>query len=365
LRETQQNFKKEMNVNTLSYEATLKQKNDEIESYKNENASLKNRIDYETKKYSEELLRIHQNLQNLLDNYKKLFDMRRIGNNISSITSFTSFLKSKESFDKICSSTSETIIRYNFPLLYSALDNKKGNSTIKVESSTSNPFLILSNSVPFEVKNNSKNSAIKKPESPQKSLVNLNSNNDLSLSASDISNEEFKLKPKKEYTHEDLEKLERVDLFSVLFDFQRKFLELEKYFEIVKKEKRKLNEKADNNTQGNEQLNSLFKENEKLRRKLDEQVKINYSNKFTIKSQERMLEKIKGQNFLNKQGTSTDTKFNFNAANGNFPKTDSIFSPYNNKAETVSSLLPRNTSTNNFRPQTGRSFSTSKNFINC
>lgn len=386
LKETQHNFQKEIKINKETYEGMLKQKEEEMEGFKKEINTLKHRLDYEMNKYSDEMVKIYKNLQKSIESYRKLFDMRRLGSNANSITSFTSFLKSKENYDKICDNISENLIRYNYPLLFNILDSRKVGISTEVSGvfgngiplSTSTKNLRETKDAPVQVTKKSspkKNKTIENHINININMQNYNKNN-LSLSASDISQEIERLKPGKNYKIEELESMDKIDLMNVIHELQRSIKDFEQYLDGVKKDKRGLHGNTGGKTQDEEMI-KLYKENEKLRRKLEEQVRVNKNNKISLHSQERMIEKLKGQNFINsKSGT---------ASGGFFPKNDlktatqnkpyrpasplslAIASPANilSPSNRGNSVNPKNNSTSNkFRPMTGRSANTFTNLNN-
>ena len=127
LKESGKNFEKEFKLSAQKYENLLKQKDSEMESFKNEINMIKSRYDVDMSKNGEEQAKIYELLTNLLESYKKLFDSRKFGTNPNSITAFTNFLKAKENFDKVTEATIVNLTRYNFPLLFCAIENKKQN----------------------------------------------------------------------------------------------------------------------------------------------------------------------------------------------------------------------------------------------
>jgi hypothetical protein len=304
LRDEKLLYQNEIKIITEKYENILNQKKVENDTVKGYYANLKNNFDREIKKHLDELTKLYDLFAQLTNNYKKYFDSKKISsttvNSNNSVSAFTNFLKSKDEFDKIFDNVNHHITRYHFPHMFSAVDEGKG---VKIK---------------FEEEGGIKFEGEKKHyKADTKKLLPLSSRNiydgegvigsantatapvkkELSISASDIQDEVDKIKPEKTFTREELDVLEKVDLFDIISNLQEKIILLNNFFDKIVKSKRGYAKLLKSSVE-DEQMLKLFNENEKLRRKLEDHAKVNNNNKISIKSQERMIEKLNSENFF-------------------------------------------------------------------
>jgi hypothetical protein len=175
----------------------------------------------------------------------------------------------------------------------------------------------------------------------------LRSNVDQSLSASEISLEYEKVKPKRMYNFEELEKFEGRELINIILGFQQKIKETNQFYDTIKNNIRKVVPPKDQEEEY--KFNLLDKENNNLRKKLEEQLKVNFNHKIIMESQERIIERYNTNNFLMK---------NIRPATGLTGFTDGVNSPNNKR--TYSATTKNSVK---FRPSTGRPLTSKENNI--
>jgi hypothetical protein len=327
---------KDINYCKNGYENNIKHKNDEISQLKNEIKEIKMKFENDMKQYIDESFRIYDNYNTILSNYKKFIDLKKI-KNIGMLG------KAKEDLDVIVDNVNRNINRTQFPLLYNLLDekdktrfSKSTNAFFKEKVTTT---MVVSDPIVPIVENKTKR------EKP----VTIRSNIDQSNSASEISQEYEKIKPKKIYTYEELEKIENnMELINIIFSFQQKIKEIENFNENIKNNIRKIVPPKDE--EEIYKYNLLDKENSNLRKKLEEQLKINFNNKMIMESQERIIERHNTNNFLVKNVRPSTGITAFTDGTVSSPKNKRTFS-----ATTKNSVK--------FRPSTGRPLTSKENMV--
>ena len=186
-------------------------------------------------------------------------------------------------------------------------------------------------------------------------LENIKVSDNLSISASDISEELEKANDFKVYELEEINKMEKDKLNRILLEQQQKLINLQIFCDEVKKEKRHYTYKKEpNNINTGEELQNIYKKNDKLKKRIEDIMKINHNLKISNESQERVIEKLNAKNFIyqysvvekSKRPESARTELNCGT---NLP--------------TMRNLSTRANSNIKFRPLSGAS-KTNSNIIN-
>ena len=124
IEEIGKNFQSENKIIIEKYENLLKQKNLEIKTKNNLIEDLNKKVQQNNGIYIDELIRIYDTFEDLIEKYNKCFDQRKFGSNVNNIKNFATFLNLKEEFDKTIDKNEKSVNRIQYPILFKNLDEK-------------------------------------------------------------------------------------------------------------------------------------------------------------------------------------------------------------------------------------------------
>ena len=124
IEEIGKNFQSENKIIIEKYENLLNQKNLEIKTRNNIIEELNKKVQQNNGIYIDELIRIYDTFEDLIEKYNKCFDQRKFGNNVNNIKNFATFLNLKEEFDKTIDKNEKSVNRIQYPILFKNLDEK-------------------------------------------------------------------------------------------------------------------------------------------------------------------------------------------------------------------------------------------------
>ena len=281
IEEIGKNFQSENKIIIEKYENLLKQKNLEIKTKNNLIEDLNKKVQQNNGIYIDELIRIYDTFEDLIEKYNKCFDQRKFGSNVNNIKNFATFLNLKEEFDKTIDKNEKSVNRIQYPILFKNLDEKgierkktkivvvkrKEDKKIEINSINKEHKKILSND----------NFSVNEIETKKNSIfqnLNLKTDEDLSLLT-------------KEETLNYIKKLHKN--INEIDNFTNKYINYKKGFDIKEFE---IN---------NDLVHNLYEQISKYKNIIQEQTKKLNNNKACIGSHERMNEHLNSENFLLKK----------------------------------------------------------------
>ena len=256
------------------YEEKLREKDEELKKKGEILEEVTKKMILDKGKYLDEIVRLNDTFDNIISTYKMCFDQRKFGTNVNNINNYRTFLKLKSDFDKTIDKDAESINKYQYPILYKTLNEEKGGKRQSLylfqskEEENKENILLLS-----KIESNINESKHK--------------NNEL-LIFKDLIKED-----------EEVEAMERDDLF-----------------EYVKKIKEKIDDLNDYNTKyinhkigysvkefeiNDNKINELYSKIDHYKKILEEQTSKYKKSKIIIESDERTIEKLRNENFILKK----------------------------------------------------------------
>ena len=281
IEEIGKNYQSENKIVIEKYENLLKQKNLEIKTKDNIIEDLNKKVKQNNGMYIDELIRIYDTFEDLIEKYNKCFDGRKFGSNVNNIKNFLTFLNLKEEFDKTVDKNEKSVNRIQYPILFKNLDEKgidrKKTKIVVVKRKEENDKKIETNKIHHEKILSANNFSVKEIESKKNSIfdnLNLKTDEDLSL----LTKEETLNYIKK--LHKNIKDID---------DFSNKYINYKKGFDIKEFEV------------NNDLVHSLYEQISKYKNIIQEQTKKLNNNKACIGSHERMNEHLNSENFLLKK----------------------------------------------------------------
>ena len=256
------------------YEEKLREKEEELKKKGEILEEVTKKMILDKGKYLDEIVRLNDTFDNIISTYKMCFDQRKFGTNVNNINNYRTFLKLKSDFDKTIDKDAESINKYQYPILYKTLNEEKGGKRQSLylfqskEEENKENILLLS-----KIESNINESKHK--------------NNEL-LIFKDLIKED-----------EEVEAMERDDLF-----------------EYVKKIKEKIDDLNDYNTKyinhkigysvkefeiNDNKIKELYSKIDHYKKLLEEQTSKYKKSKIIIESDERTIEKLRNENFMLKK----------------------------------------------------------------
>ena len=282
IEEIGKNFQSENKIIIEKYENLLKQKNLEIKTKNNLIEDLNKKVQQNNGIYIDELIRIYDTFEDLIEKYNKCFDQRKFGSNVNNIKNFATFLNLKEEFDKTIDKNEKSVNRIQYPILFKNLDEKgieRKKTKIVVVKRKEDKKIEINNINKEEHKKilSNDNFSVNEIETKKNSIFqNLNLKNDEDLSL--LTKEETLNYIKK--LHKNINEID---------NFTNKYINYKKGFDIKEFE---IN---------NDLVHNLYEQISKYKNIIQEQTKKLNNNKACIGSHERMNEHLNSENFLLKK----------------------------------------------------------------
>ena len=282
IEEIGKNFQSENKIIIEKYENLLKQKNLEIKTKNNLIEDLNKKVQQNNGIYIDELIRIYDTFEDLIEKYNKCFDQRKFGSNVNNIKNFATFLNLKEEFDKTIDKNEKSVNRIQYPILFKNLDEKgierKKTKIVVVKRKEDKKIEINSiNKEEHKKILSNDNFSVNEIETKKNSIfqnLNLKNDEDLSLLT-------------KEETLDYIKKLHKN--INEIDNFANKYINYKKGFDIKEFE---IN---------NDLVHNLYEQISKYKNIIQEQTKKLNNNKACIGSHERMNEHLNSENFLLKK----------------------------------------------------------------
>lgn len=269
------NNKKENKLLVEKYEKLIEQKDEEYKKLKKLYSELKENFDTNIHQHLEEMIRLYDSIEQMIEEYKKYFDNRKLGTNPSSVNHFLSFLNRKKEYDVKVQTIEQSVNQIQYPILFKVL-NAKGIQRPKTKI-----FAV-------KIKDNVDEMKTEKIEPKMK--------------ASTYSIEEVERKSQifeGVKTDKEVDGMKPEELINYIHEIHKKIRDIEEYGEkyIMYNKGYTVKEFEYNE----KYIKDLHEKNKKILHQLEEQVKINNKNKVQMNSSERVVQQLNSEIFMLKR----------------------------------------------------------------
>ena len=256
------------------YEEKLREKKEELKKKEEILEEVTKKMILEKGKYLDEIVRLNDTFDNIISTYKICFDQRKFGTNVNNLNNYHTFLKLKNDFDKTIDKDAESINKYQYPILYQTLNKDKGGRRQSL-------YLFKSN------------------EEENKENILLLSKNQSNINESKYKSNELLIFKDLIKEDEEVEGMERDDLFQYVKTIKDKIDDLNDY--NTKYINHKIGYSVKEFEINDNKINELYSKIDHYKKLLEEQTSKYKKSKIIIESDERTIEKLRNENFMLKK----------------------------------------------------------------
>ena len=256
------------------YEEKLREKKEELKKKEEILEEVTKKMILEKGKYLDEIVRLNDTFDNIISTYKICFDQRKFGTNVNNLNNYHTFLKLKSDFDKTIDKDAESINKYQYPILYQTLNKDKGGRRQSL-------YLFKSN------------------EEENKENILLLSKNQSNINESKYKSNELLIFKDLIKEDEEVEGMERDDLFQYVKTIKDKIDDLNDY--NTKYINHKIGYSVKEFEINDNKINELYSKIDHYKKLLEEQTSKYKKSKIIIESDERTIEKLRNENFMLKK----------------------------------------------------------------
>ena len=256
------------------YEEKLREKKEELKKKEEILEEVTKKMILEKGKYLDEIVRLNDTFDNIISTYKICFDQRKFGTNVNNLNNYHTFLKLKNDFDKTIDKDAESINKYQYPILYQTLNKDKGGRRQSL-------YLFKSN------------------EEENKENILLLSKNQSNINESKYKSNELLIFKDLIKEDEEVEGMERDDLFQYVKTIKDKIDDLNDY--NTKYINHKIGYSVKEFEINDNKINELYSKIDHYKKILEEQTSKYKKSKIIIESDERTIEKLRNENFMLKK----------------------------------------------------------------
>ena len=256
------------------YEEKLREKDEELKKKGEILEEVTKKMILDKGKYIDEIVRLNDTFDNIISTYKMCFDQRKFGTNVNNLNNYRTFLKLKSDFDKTIDKDAESINKYQYPILYQTLNKDKGGRRQSL-------YLFKSN------------------EEENKENILLLSKNQSNINESKYKSNELLIFKDLIKEDEEVEGMERDDLFQYVKTIKDKIDDLNDY--NTKYINHKIGYSVKEFEINDNKINELYSKIDHYKKLLEEQTSKYKKSKIIIESDERTIEKLRNENFMLKK----------------------------------------------------------------
>ena len=256
------------------YEEKLREKEEELKKKGEILEEVTKKMILDKGKYLDEIVRLNDTFDNIISTYKICFDQRKFGTNVNNLNNYHTFLKLKNDFDKTIDKDAESINKYQYPILYQTLNKDKGGRRQSL-------YLFKSN------------------EEENKENILLLSKNQSNINESKYKSNELLIFKDLIKEDEEVEGMERDDLFQYVKTIKDKIDDLNDY--NTKYINHKIGYSVKEFEINDNKINELYSKIDHYKKLLEEQTSKYKKSKIIIESDERTIEKLRNENFMLKK----------------------------------------------------------------